>query len=850
MQLGSRLAGGCPIALLLLQFVVRPVPGADSAPRQLTAEQQAAFAREVRLIVDLVQNQHYLGTSLSAIDAADVLDRYVRDLDPEALLFTREDVAYLHHRFDHTLKSVYVFRGNLQPAFEVFDLMVERLRARIQWIDRRETQPFDLDGDRPEAIASKPDFLAEGAPLDARWTQRLREHLIEEILAGFAQGEAGAEVARRYRAWADDFYETEALAVRERFLNVLLADFDPHSGYFSADSEQAFDESMGATSFQPGMGLERREGAWEVAYLTPGSTADSSNTIERGDLLEAIAEGDEPWQEVTRMRYRELARRLRGADGSHCRVAWHGPRGGARQEAELVRTRSVVASQRARGAIWTVDAAPAPARVGWIFLPAFYGAGAHTGDAASASRDVHEILAAMQAKGVDGVVLDLRYNPGGTIAEAVALAGLFLESGSVTVTRGLDGKIEARRIAGGTAVFRGPLVVLVSEQSASASELLASALQDHRRAVVVGGAPTMGKGTLQTYVDLAAINPAGGASADWGLLRLTTQLFFRIDGSPIQRRGVTPDVVLPLGGAPDVPREEDLPLALPEETVVPPTETMDGGAAPRPVVTETLLALLRNKAQERATSLPEFHLWKEERELVAKRKTTNLGHSLAERWSRQKQRDAAWSRLRREHRKLAQAAVASALEWIDVSDVAAAQADHQRHLQHDPLPDGSPRAGRLWRGIFDVRTDDGKIAEVWVAGLPFDDFVGDTDALAQVAAEASGTKVAADNAASLLRAIVALPRRQDDDLLACVRRSLHLEAADEATVRRCFEALLAKIVELDGSVARPEATWDIPLRESLRIVSDWVVAAGTLGSPPGEGEGTVADSGETGRNAK
>lgn len=797
-----------------------------SADHGLTPAELAELEPEARLIIDLVQNQHYLGRPLSSIDGKELLDAYLRDLDSEALFFTKDDFEFLHRRFDRSLKPVYVFRGNLQPAFEIFDLLVERVQARLTWIETRVTQPFDLESDQPEKIDPKPAFLASGPALDDRWSRRLREHVIGHRLAGLDETAAATATLEGYQDWAEELPRTDALEIRERFLNALLLLFDPHSGYFSADSARAFDEAMGVASFHPGVGLMRRDQAWEISYLLPGGPAERHGGMERGDVLLALAEGDEPWREVTAMRYREIAQLLRGAADSTLRVAWLPPGSLPREEAELVRARPIVASQRARGAIWTLRASTAtPVRVGWIILPAFYGSGERRPEAASVTDDVRELLAGMRATGVDGLVLDLRYNPGGSIPEAVALAGLFVESGTAMLARGLDGRVNVEKVRDDPDRYAGPLVVLVSEQSASSSELLAAALQHHRRALVVGADHTMGKGTMQAYVDLTTVQGTEIEQPNWGVLRLTSQLFYRPDGASIQRRGVVPDIVIPGEVAPTEARESELPLALPEETITDPAVTADDVSPLAPVTAELRTELVA-RAHERLATRPEFQLAKAEQALRATRDRDEWGRSLAAARAAQEAFEDEWGRLRREHRALAVADAIDAVTWIDVAEVAVVEGVHQQHLREDPLRDGAPRMNRLHRGVFHATRPDGVIVELWLGRIPFQDFVRDTAELAQAVSAATGAPVTADEIADLLRALAAVRERDiDAEVLACARRCLAATAWDDATVRRGIDALLMRICALDPAVTRPEAIGDFPLREALRIVADWVEVA-------------------------
>lgn len=354
--------------------------------------------------------------------------------------------------------------------------------------------------------------------------------------------------------------------MRERFFDAIIRSYDPHSGYFSADSSREFALEMEKAVVGLGLNLRKENGHCVVAAVHSGGSADLNSAIAPGDHIEALAEGDAPWIETDHLRLREIVKLMRGTAGAKLRVAYRPGGTASRIETTLERTRIILGDDRAQGAVSEVPGTEGKKRrIGWIDLPSFYTAGENS-SLTSGARDVRELLGQMATAPLDGLVLDLRDNPGGALTEAVALSEIFLPQGLVMLSRGMDAKLKEHSMQPSEPLFKGPLVVLVSPHSASASEVFAGAMRHHKRAVIVGPGPTFGKGTVQAYIELS--KNFGSDADDWGTLRVTTERFYQPGGQAVQRAGITPDIFFPntpIKGS--FQREADLPGALPEESV-------------------------------------------------------------------------------------------------------------------------------------------------------------------------------------------------------------------------------------------------------------------------------------------
>ncbi len=810
----------CAAVGLALTAAIPALRPASSVDARLTTEERRDQQREARLVIDLLQNYHYSDRSLSEIDTHELLKRFLDEIDPKNWFLLREDTDFVQQRFARSLKTVYLMRGDLQPAYEIFDLFVERAQSRFAWIDKRlggsfdftdvAVIPADIDQTRP----------VDKAEADRRWGLRIRDEVLSEIVAGRTQAAAVGEVRRRYEKIRRQLAATDALAVRERFFEVLIEAFDPHSGYFSADSAREFEVEMAGSVAGVGLELCKDDGFCIVAAITPGGPADLHGEIQAGDRIEAVAEGDGALVPTSGRRLREIVAIVRGPPKTKVRIKFRAPAAAASREVSLERTQVVLPWERARGTIYTApDAAGRTRKIGCIYLPAFYAAG-EKGSIASATGDMRELLVQMKAAGVEGLVVDIRDNPGGALAEAVSAAGLFLSEGTVLLTRELDGKVEEHKIGPPAAVYGGPLVVLTSSRSASASEIFAEAVKYHQRAVLAGAATTFGKGTVQSYIDLAKLPAGAGATAAaWGVLRLTTQRFYGPCGEAIQRTGARSDIVVPEYEDKAEQHEADLPHAFPAEAIAPPKPAVIA-AGDFARVNEDLLLCLRGAMEKDQAVLPECLLWKKEialwTELVTPKERSL---QLAKRRKDKAAETVLRETLRRERRLLLDAAAfpGEPVETEAVRSVLAASENRMRQ----PLPDGTPRSGHLHGGVYCGELPGGRPCEIHLDAIDFRRFSGDAGALARAFSAGYGRPTDDATIAGILVELGLIEKRTDDAVFACFARNLGGPPADRAALVKGVDAFLRGLTEIDGELLRERPALDVPLRESLRLAAAW-----------------------------
>jgi carboxyl-terminal processing protease len=365
--------------------------------------------------------------------------------------------------------------------------------------------------------------------------------------------------------------------VLDVYLNALAHVYDPHSDYFGPAQRDDFSIAMNLSLFGVGATLRAEDGYAKIYELVPGGPAARSGLLKPGDRIVAVGQADQKPVDIVEMPLSDAVKLIRGPKGTRVRLTLI-PAGAAddsvRKTITLVRDEVKLEDQQAKARIvdWPQKNGPT-LRLGLIDLPSFYGGDDRQAGAkpSSATADVAKLIRKLEAEHIHGLILDLRQNGGGSLEEAITLTGLFIGKGPVVQTREPDGRTEVDGDADAAELYDGPLIVLTSRFSASASEILAGALQDYGRALIVGDKSTFGKGTVQTVIPLAALMDEHhlAHSVDPGALKVTIRKFYRPSGASTQFRGVAADIALPsLSDAADV-GEAELKDPLPWDRVPP-----------------------------------------------------------------------------------------------------------------------------------------------------------------------------------------------------------------------------------------------------------------------------------------
>ncbi len=577
---------------------------APAAPKPFTAP--PLFEHEVVGISQLLDNAHYNRDAVLPSSFSQLIPDYMGEYDSQRLFFLESDREEFAAKYPaNWLYNNITTLGKISPAFVIYERFQERANARIGWLLEELKKDIDLTSSDAYTIdRSKGPWPTTTEEADALWRQRLKFELIQEILAKKTLEKAKTDLTKRYERMQKNLAETEASELCEIFLSCVTRLYDPHSTYFSADTFEDFAIQMRLQLTGIGAVLGIEDDLCVVKELVAGGPADISKQIKPNDKIVAVAQGDDEFVDIVGMKLRKIVEMVRGQKNTQVRLMIQsGTDETIRREVIITRDVVNLNSARARGAIYDL---PQPGGttlpVGVITLPAFYGPdGSSTGDDnASASGDVAKLITQLKAQGIQGLVLDLRQNGGGLLNEAIDLVGLFIPDGPVVQVRNYYGEVGVSRDEDKGVAYDGPLAVLVSRFSASASEIAAGALQNYGRAIIIGDSSTHGKGSVQQLVPMRDIGSAfARANGKAGAVKLTIQKFYLPNGHSTQLNGVVPDIVLPSIDDFLPIGEKDLPRALVWDEI--PTTVFNGSP-----LDASLTEQLRTNAKARQASLPEF----------------------------------------------------------------------------------------------------------------------------------------------------------------------------------------------------------------------------------------------------
>jgi carboxyl-terminal processing protease len=580
-----------------------------NGPRKL--EPTKSLQLELQALIRLLEEVHLNRDQVRPSSYAELIPSTFKTLDGQKLFLLGSDLEEFQGRYrPEGLYFSLSALGRLDAAFEIFARYEQRVRDRVGWIQKRLEGDFDFATDATYELDRRElAWPADAAAADALWERRLKFELLQELLNNKPLDEVRAKVAKRYDRVLRNLEDFDANDITEVFLTAIAGLYDPHSTYFSPDTYEEFGITIRLQLFGIGALLGLEDDVCVLKEIIPGGPADLSRQLQPNDKILAVAQAEGEFVEIVGMKLRRIVQMIRGEKGTRVRLLVQ-PADAAdaamRREIVLVRDLINLDSARAHGAVFQVpDSAGRDRSYGVITLPTFYGREREDAkDQHSASSDIAELIRLLKAENIEGLVLDLRRNGGGLLSEAVKLTGLFIPGGPVVQVKNYAGEVKIDEDLDPAVDYAGPLVVLTNRFSASASEIVAGALQNYGRAVVVGDTSTHGKGTVQTVIEMErVIPPHRRRDAVTGASKLTVQKFYLPNGASTQLKGVVPDLVipsidefLPIG-------EQDLPHAMPWDVI----STSFYESTPIP---PTRLAELRARSSERIESLPEFELLK------------------------------------------------------------------------------------------------------------------------------------------------------------------------------------------------------------------------------------------------
>lgn len=523
----------------------------------------------------MLRNRHYTRTEFDDAMSKRVFDNYMQYLDFNRMYFTQQDVDGFREKFEKSLDDV-VFDVNIEPAHEMFALRLKRVEERVAKIEKELTEgEFTFKTDRKVTQARKespwPKDMAEA---DQLWHDVLEAELLAEQLRveGIEKTEAERiaegkdptveektaeddkeetpkeKILTRYTRYLESVKQEDTEDVANLFLTALATAYDPHSEYFSQSELDSFQTNMKKKLQGIGALLSMKDNrSAEIQGIVVGGPADKSGELEVGDRIVAVGQGeDDEMVDITYMKLQKIVDMIRGEVGTKVRLKVIPAAADDESQTEvihIIRDEVKLKDKLATAELIEMKSEDGDGlRVGWINLPSFYAD--MEGGSTSMTADVIRLLDRLKKEGIDGLVVDVRGNGGGSLEEAIKMTGLFVERGPIVQSKDFQGQMEPRYSRRAEPVYDGPLMILQDRISASASEILAAALQDYKRALVVGG-NSFGKGTVQTIYPVSKRLPFFADKSRAGAVKVTIQKFYRISGGSTQEKGVASDVSLP-----------------------------------------------------------------------------------------------------------------------------------------------------------------------------------------------------------------------------------------------------------------------------------------------------------------
>ncbi len=577
---------------VLVSIAQTEAPKYSYADLEPTASQTKVQA----FVTQFLNNYHYSKFSIDDSLSAKVWKSFIDNVDGSRAYFTVDEIKDFEkyqYKIDEALLS-----GDVDAPFEVFNLYRKKYKERHAYIKNLLSKPLDFTtNDTYEVNRSKSPWAKSEAELDKVWDKIILSQALSLKLGGSTDSAIVATMNKRY-----DMYETRVLKWRsedvfQTFVNSFTETIDPHTSYMIPSTAAQFNIEMSQSLEGIGATLQNEGDYVMIKEIIPGGPLFKSGQGNKNDYIVAVAQGDDgDYQDIIGWLTDDAVKLIRGKKGTIVRLkllASDAPAGSEPRILRLEREKIKLEEAVAQSKIIDVKHDKKDFKIGMIEIPMFYRDfedARKGGDFQSTTKDVKKFLLEFKEKGVDGVLIDLRNNGGGSLTEAINLSGLFISEGPVVQRRSSRQKVDVEYDTDKELVYSGPLMILQNRFSASASEIFAGAIQDYKRGIIVGER-SYGKGTVQQLVDLdqflnsprnASRNNNRGSVAGngnvamgvgfenkerYGQLKLTTEKFYRITGNSTQLKGVEPDIALPSPFDTDEMGESSQPTALPYDQV-------------------------------------------------------------------------------------------------------------------------------------------------------------------------------------------------------------------------------------------------------------------------------------------
>jgi carboxyl-terminal processing protease len=613
-------------------------PGTPFTPLEPDREQ----AVTTQQIMNNLLRGHYEMLRLDDKMSSRIFDLYLEDLDSTRSYFLASDIKNFEQyrlQFDDTL-----MRGDTGFAFKMYNQLQQRIAERISFVlielkNHAANYTF-TSNERLELDREHVPWAQTVAELDDLWRKRLKNSLLALLMSGKDPKAAIELLEKRYQNQLNRIYQAKTEDAYQTVMNSVTRAFDPHTQYFSPQNSENFNINMSLSLQGIGAVLQGEDEYTKVVRLVPAGPAEKARNLKPGDRIVGV--GQDPNGEITDVigwRLDEVVDLIRGPKGTTVRleILPSDGSGSDTRVVSIIRDEVKLEEQSAQKSIIHVTQNGVTHRIGVIDIPTFYidfqGRMENRPDYKSTTRDVERLIRELRTEGIDGLIIDLRNNGGGSLEEAISLTGLFIPQGPVVQVRSSRGSVEVLPDEDPTVWYDGPMAVLVNRLSASASEIFAGAIQDYGRGLIVGG-QTFGKGTVQSLRPLRH-----------GQLKITQAKFYRVSGESTQHQGVIPDILFPSLFDKDKIGESALEEALPWDTIRP--AEYQSSRQIRDVVGQ-----LREKHLSRVKNDPDFIYLREQKALIEElRKQTSVSLNEADREKERKANDARRLSLENERRK-------------------------------------------------------------------------------------------------------------------------------------------------------------------------------------------------------
>ncbi len=533
---------------------------------------KAIYGKEAKVITYILDNNHYRKINLDDSLSSVILDEYIKGLDNNKQYFTTADLqAFDKYRdkMDDLIRA-----ENVEVAYLIYNAFRKRFDERMNYaLTKLVNQEFDYTTDEYyETDRDKEPWCANEAELNEVWRKIIKSQALSLKLTGKSQVEIEKMLRERYERLSKSIKQFNSEDVFSLYMNAVTESYDPHTNYLSPKAADLFKQQMSLSLEGIGARLQTENDYTRVAEIITGGPAEKSDLIHVNDRIIGVGQGASgEVVDVIGWRIDEVVKLIKGPKGTTVRLQLLPAETGVNGPSKtitLVRDKIKLEDQQAQKSLIPYQKGGKDLKLGVITLPQFYMDfdAYQKGDPnyTSTTRDVQKLVKELQAENIDGLVLDLRNNGGGSLTEAIDLTGLFIKNGPVVQVKNSANKIETLTDDNPSLVYNGPLVVLTNRFSASASEIFAGAIQDYHRGVIVGES-SYGKGTVQTVINLNRF--INDPKNQVGELKITFQKFYRVTGSSTQHKGVTPDIKFPTALSPEQFGESSSPSALPWDEI-------------------------------------------------------------------------------------------------------------------------------------------------------------------------------------------------------------------------------------------------------------------------------------------